>query len=141
MKVNDFSFDWPPTSDQYFNAADWIVKNSNSTIDREEVAEALAVICTLSSSANVPILIPNIWPDYSLEILFVPPLNNRPLPKLSVLELSKSALDVVGKAFSSHLSINGNDTFLLEEHGMSLYIYMKHVRHTILQATGVELIS
>ena len=139
--MNDFSFDWPPTSNQYFIAADWVVKNSNYAVDREEFAEALAVICTLASSANVPVLIPNVWSDYSLEILFIPSLSNMALPKSSGIELSSSAIEEIGKAFSLNFSKSGNDTFLLEEHGMSLYIFMKHVRQTILQATGVELVN
>ncbi len=139
--MDDFSFDWPPTTNQYYIAADWVIENSNCAVDREEIAEAFAVICTLSSSAVYPVLINNIWPDYSLEMLFIPSLNNTALPKLPGLELSSSAIDAIGKAFSLNFLKSDNDTFLLEEHGMSLYIFKKNVRQTILQATGVELIN
>ncbi|QKJ68253.1 hypothetical protein HQN60_15685 (plasmid) [Deefgea piscis] len=139
--MDDFSFDWPPTINQYYIAADWVIKNSNCSVGREGIAEAFAVICTLSSSAGSPVLITNIFSDYSLEVLFIPSLSNMALPNLPGLELSSSAIDAIGKAFSLNFLKSGNDTFLLEEHGMSLYIFMKHVRHTILQATGVELIN
>jgi hypothetical protein len=137
------TFSWPPTSEQCFRAADWVVQTSKTTVSREDIAEALAIIPTLTvCSSSVPVLLPTVWPDLALEVLFVPDSGaGRKLPKLVGLELSKPALDAIGEAFLQHFLQTGNDLFLLEEHGLSLYVFMEHVRPVVLQASGVELVN
>jgi hypothetical protein len=136
-------------SDKIEAAASWVKSNSDTPAKQSDIASAIAALHVILDGCTTPVLLNNPFPNQTLELLLVPADSkiNKLESKsersllLSDHKINLSSLESIGSALANEFALSGQDTFLYEhDDGSELYLFLPHVRDTLLLASGIVLL-
>lgn len=130
------------------SAAVWVCsrqKPSMSDSDMlQEVVTALSSLNDLGKALSTPLLMTDVFPLVSLEVLCIPPEVRSYAVALGdprQIRVSHRALNAIGAAIATELEAAGDDTARLEmDDGTLVLVFPPDARRTVVQATGVSLL-
>lgn len=110
----------------------------------QEVVTALSSLNDLGKALSTPLLMTDVFPLVSLEVLCIPPEVRSYAVALGdprQIRVSHRALNAIGAAIATELEAAGDDTARLEmDDGTLVLVFPPDARRTVVQATGVSLL-
>ena len=127
--------------------AAWIAERAGEHVPAGACAGTLAAAEAIFAAARVPVLIPDLWPESRLELLYVPPENAATGPASFAATslpgaVSRPVLRAIGRAVRAEFDATGSDMMHLElDSGAALFLHAPEARETVAAAAGVALLS
>lgn len=95
------------TDFQAFGAsmAVWIARRTRDPVPVGACAETIATAESIVTACRVPVLVPDLWPNSRLEMLYVPPEDTPPGPAIAANfsgEISRAVLRAIGQYRHRH---------------------------------------
>jgi hypothetical protein len=127
------------------SVADWVFKRTGEAIPADLYAETLSTAEAISTAARATVLIPDLWPESDLEMLFIPPVDGPegPATRASYTgRLNRDVMRVIGRAIRAEFQASGTDMMKLQlDSGAEVYVHIPEVRQILCVATGVTLLD
>jgi len=129
------------------SVADWAFKRTGEVIPADLYAETLSTAEAISTAARATVLIPDLWPESDLEMLFIPPVDGPegPATRASYTgRLNRDVMRVIGRAIRAAFHASGTDMMQLQlqlDSGAEVYVHITEVRQILCVAVGVTLLD
>lgn len=132
------------------STANWVCSKQNFSMpeaaSETDITRTLTSLHALAQSCAAAILVPDLFPDSGIELLYVPPAGSegvrRSAATLAREDVPPAALRAIGKALHSQMVATGADVANYKfEDGGEAVAYFPPVRDIVMRACGVLLLN